>query len=73
LNNCKGGVSEVEEIPSVVNPLTVAFSRAGKPRLVLDCRYINECIHQFNFKFEDGSVARQLFKKGIFFYFGPKF
>jgi hypothetical protein len=41
--------------------LTVAFSRAGKPRLVLDCRYINECIHQSKFKFEDGSVARQLF------------
>jgi len=38
----KGGVSEVEEIPTVDNPLTVAFSRAGKPRLVLDCRYINE-------------------------------
>jgi hypothetical protein len=29
----------------------------SKPRLVLDCRHINECIHQFEFKFEDGSVA----------------
>ena len=28
----KGCVSEVEEIPTVVNPLTVAFNRAGKPR-----------------------------------------
>ena len=27
----KGCVSEVEEIPTVVNPLTVAFNRAGKP------------------------------------------
>ncbi|VDI63463.1 Hypothetical predicted protein [Mytilus galloprovincialis] len=49
----KGCISEVNDIPFVVNPLTVAFSRSKKPRLVLDCRHINECIHQFRFKFED--------------------
>ena len=34
----KGGVAEVKEKPFVVNPLTVAFSKTGKRRLVLDCR-----------------------------------
>jgi hypothetical protein len=28
----------------------ISSSRGGKPRLALDCRYINECIHQFKFK-----------------------
>ena len=60
----KGCISEVAEAPFVVNPLTVAYSRSNKPRLVLDCRHINTCIHQFKFKFEDGSVARELFAKG---------
>ena len=64
----KGCISEVSEAPAVVNPLTVAYSRSGKPRLVLDCRHINECIHQFKFKFEDGSVARQIFEKGDFLF-----
>jgi hypothetical protein len=55
----KGCISEVVEAPFVVNPLTVAYSRSNKPRLVLDCRHI----HQFKFKFEDGSVARELFAR----------
>jgi hypothetical protein len=59
----KGCISEVAEAPFVVNPLTVAYSRSNKPHLVLDCRHINTCIHQFKFKFEDGSVARELFAK----------
>ena len=37
--------------------------RSTKTRFVLDCRHINECIHQFKFEFEDGSVAKQLFNK----------
>lgn len=49
------------EKPHVVNPLTVAYSRAGKPRLVLDCRHINPCLHLFKVKFEDIRVAERLF------------
>jgi hypothetical protein len=60
----KGCISEVAEAPFVVNPLTVAYSRSNKPRLVLDCWHINTWIHQFKYKFEDGSVARELFAKG---------
>ena len=46
--NCllaKGCISKVEFTPHVVNPLTVAYNKKGKPRLVLDCRNINKCLH----------------------------
>ena len=48
----KGVISECEEQPHVVNPLTVAFNKASKPRLVLDCRHINPHLHKFRFKYE---------------------
>ena len=32
----KGCISEVADVPHVVNPLTVAVNRSGKKRLVLD-------------------------------------
>ena len=57
----KGVVSQVKEKPNVVNPLTVAYSRASKPRLVLDCRHIKPCLHLFKVKFEDIRVAERLF------------
>ena len=65
LKNC---ISEVEFIPHVVNPLTVAFNKAGKPRLVLDCRHVNKFIHDFKFRLEDVSVARDLFDKNDFLF-----
>lgn len=34
-------MSKVDSAPAVVNPLTVACGKGGKPRLVLDCRHIN--------------------------------
>ena len=57
----KGVVSQVKEKPHGVNPLTVAYSRAGKPRLVLDCRHIKPCLHLFKVKYEDIRVAERLF------------
>ena len=45
-------ISEVKEKPKVINPLTVAYYRSGKPRLVFDCRHINPCKHLFKVKFE---------------------
>ena len=62
----KGCVTEKEKAPLVVNPLTIAFNKEGKARLVLDCRHINFCIFKFKFKLEDASVARYLFKQGDF-------
>ena len=64
----RGCISEVKNLPAVINPLTVARNKSGKPRLVLDCRHINSCIHQFKFKLEDGTVARNLFCKGDFLF-----
>ena len=60
----KGCISEVTEIPHVVNPLTVAYGRAGKPRLVLDCRHLNVDLFKYTCCFEDQSVAKTMFSKG---------
>ena len=57
----QGVISETSTRPSVVNPLTVAYNRSGKPRLVLDCRHINQYLHLFNIKYEDIHVALNLF------------
>jgi hypothetical protein len=64
----KSCISEVKHTPSVVNPLTVAFNRAKKPRLVLDCRHINLDLFKFKYCYEDQSVARHLFKKGDYLF-----
>ncbi|XP_053391340.1 uncharacterized protein LOC128554120, partial [Mercenaria mercenaria] len=64
----KGCISEVQSAPEVVNPLTVAINRVGKPRLVLDCRHINLDLYKYKCRFEDQSVARQIFKKGDFIF-----
>ncbi|KAK3084685.1 hypothetical protein FSP39_017394 [Pinctada imbricata] len=62
----KGSISKVKDQPEVINPLTVAYNRSGKPRLVLDCRHVNPHLFQFKFKYEDSSVARSMFSKGDF-------
>lgn len=65
----KGCISTVEYKPHVVHPLTVAYNKSSKPRLVLDCRHINHHLFQFKFKYEDGSTARKIFEKGDYIYF----
>ena len=57
-------IVKVSEQPYVINPLTVAYNRNGKPRLVLDCRHINHLLCSYKFKYEDVSVVKQLFKQG---------
>ena len=37
----KGCISESNSQPHIVNTLTVAYNKKGKPRMVLDCRNIN--------------------------------
>ena len=59
----KGVVSKTEAIPYVVNPLTVAYNKNGKPGLVLECRHINKCLHLFKIKFEDIRVAEAVFEE----------
>ena len=57
-------IVKVSERPYVINPLTVAYNRNGKPRLVLDCRHINHLLCSYKYKYEDVSVAKQLFRQG---------
>lgn len=64
----KGVVSKTDAIPYVVNPLTVAYNKKGKPRLVLDCRHINKCLHLFKIKFEDIRVAEAVFEENSYLY-----
>ena len=59
-------ISEVQEAPHVINPITVAYNKKGKPRLVLDYRNINNNLVKFRFKYEDIQTARQLLKKGMY-------
>ena len=61
-------ISRVDSEPHIVNPLTVAYNKKNKPRLVLDCRNINDNLHKFRFKYEDIQVARQLFEKGYYMF-----
>ncbi|MCG7877889.1 MAG: reverse transcriptase domain-containing protein, partial [Candidatus Thiodiazotropha endolucinida] len=61
-------ISEVDYIPHVVNPLTVAINRTGKKRLVLDCRHINPDLFKYKCRFEDHSVAKEMFCKGDFLF-----
>ncbi|VDI59227.1 Hypothetical predicted protein [Mytilus galloprovincialis] len=64
----KGCIKEVSTIPLIVNPLTVAFNKSSKPRLVLDCRHINPHLFKYRFKYEDCKVARELFKENDFIF-----
>ncbi|XP_021341945.1 uncharacterized protein LOC110442586 [Mizuhopecten yessoensis] len=63
-----GCVTEVPLCPAVVNPLTVAFNKTGKPRLVLDCRHINPYLHKFKFKYDDAKVAREVLQTGDYLF-----
>ena len=57
----KGCINEVSTEPSIVNPLTVEYSKSSKPRLVLGYIHINPHLHKYQFKYEDGKVAREMF------------
>ena len=59
----KGCISQVKTRPTVVNPLTVSENK-DKCRLVLDCRHVNPHLFKNKFKYEDASVARDIFQEG---------
>ena len=46
-------VKEVDYIPCVVNPLSVSTNASGKQRLILDLRYVNNCLYKERIAFED--------------------
>ena len=44
-------------VPLVVNPLTVSVQATGKKRLILDLRYVNNCLRKMRVKYEDWKIA----------------
>ena len=48
-----GSIKEVKAPPKVINPLSVSENSAGKKRLILDLRYINEHLYKDKIKFDD--------------------
>ena len=48
-----GSIKEVKAPPKVINPLSVSENLAGKKRLILDLRYINEHLYKDKIKFDD--------------------
>ena len=53
--------------PIVTSPLSVVFNAKGKPRLVLDLRYVNQFLPDHKFKYEGLSLVPSLFQSGDFF------
>ena len=48
-----GSVFEVPFKPTIVNPFSVALNSSGKPRLILDLRFVNEHFLKEHIKFGD--------------------
>ena len=57
--NC---IKEVDSMPYVCNPLTVA--KGKKLRLVLDLRHVNARLEKQKFKYEDLKTFSKMFEKG---------
>lgn len=53
----RGLIARCNNIPHVVNPLSVAVQNNGKKRLILDLRLVNKHLWKQSFKFEDLKVA----------------
>ena len=54
-----GSVIQVSFKPTIVNPLSVAFSSAGKPRLILDLCFVNNHLIKEHITFDDWRVFEQ--------------
>ena len=53
-----GSIKEVKAPPRVINPLSVSENSAGKKRLILDLRYINEHLYKDKIKSMIGNVLK---------------
>ena len=58
-----GRVSEVNQQPFVINPLSVSIQPCGKKRLILDLRHVNKCLIKQRVKYEDWKIAMAYFAK----------
>ena len=64
-NRC---VKKVIEKPYICSPLSVVENAEGKLRLVLNLRYLNQCLNQVKFKYEDLRVALLMFTQEDFLF-----
>ena len=60
MNRC---IRRVEAEPWVCSPLSVVSNSAGKLRLVLNLRYLNQFLHVTKFKYVDLRVAALMFER----------
>lgn len=68
-----GSIKQVEYIPRVVNPLSVAINSEGKKRLILDLRYVNAHLFKESVSFDDWRVFKNLiFENGYAYKFDLK-
>eukprot|EP00731_Ephydatia_muelleri_P018538 Em0011g578a len=58
-----GYVERSSEPPTVCSPLSVVVSGAGKKRLVVNLRHVNQYLWKQKFKYEDLRVAMTMFSK----------
>ena len=58
-------VEEIFYVPDIVNSLSVSTRSSGKRRLTLDLKHVNSFIFKQKFKYEDSSVAIQIFDNGF--------
>ena len=53
-----GVVKESDNVPKVVNPLSVSVNSSGKERLIIDLRHVNKYLRLTAFKYEDAKEAK---------------
>lgn len=63
-----GIVVKVDQIPHVVNPLTVSVNAKGKERLILDLRHVNQYVVKYKFKLEGIQEALDFVQKNGFMF-----
>lgn len=61
-----GRIAECNEIPFMVNPLSVSVQPCGKKRLILDLRQLNNHLQKQKFKYEDHKTALNYFQLGVY-------
>jgi len=61
-------VEEISCALDITNPLSVSTRSSGKQRLILDLMHVNAFIYKQKFKFEDLSVATQIFDKDYYLF-----
>lgn len=59
---------QVNDVPHVVNPLTVSVNAKGKERLILDLRHVNQYVVLYKFKLEGIKEALDFVQKDGFMF-----